>query len=516
MASQEASPEARELALVGKVEMRFALAETESKFQDLLQTYLAPLLLKLASDSAQVRNKVISICQHINTRVKPKGIQLPVAALLKQFQDNPSTPLIRHFDILYIQQGLGRLDKAKQLELLPDLMRGLAANTAINPQHGSQLFHLVLQLLSFYRLPERGSKEDEELRKTLKVADEDAKFLSTWFGKLLLFSLSWSQQDDSSQRNAGLIEEDHKFLTVHGKPEVWNSTASGGLNLVDTKIVVVKAITSGLFTPEERLIPSLFASADSNSNISTIGEDILKRTIANIDINESRIVEALFRLYLGGTSTPVSTVVRIRILNVLAQSTKSISYPEEILQISSDGLLAGDSTRAGRLLQKYRNAIFGYLQAVARHGKPQELQRIAPAIVSQLRDFIENAGWPKQVDGDVSLRGPAYELIGVYGRTISDLITSDADLSLLKFLFRSLEEDISSADTGSSIQEALLTLMRSYSGSFPSSATESRFKQLLLSSMEPDASKAQSPRLRNVQFVTVRFANSCLPYSDGE
>jgi hypothetical protein len=101
------SPEDKELALVGKVELRIALAETDKKLEDLLRTYLAPLLLKLGSQSVAVRNKVrrsdgifscisfiqshnlailhfwtplmrslkvISICQHINTRIKPQYV----------------------------------------------------------------------------------------------------------------------------------------------------------------------------------------------------------------------------------------------------------------------------------------------------------------------------------------------------------------------------------------------------------------------------------------------------------
>jgi len=50
--------EAQELSLVGKVEMRIALASSEKKLEDLLKTYLAPLLLKLGSDHVAVRNKV--------------------------------------------------------------------------------------------------------------------------------------------------------------------------------------------------------------------------------------------------------------------------------------------------------------------------------------------------------------------------------------------------------------------------------------------------------------------------
>ena len=58
MASQDQSTEARELALVSKVEMRIALADTDQKVVALLKIYLAPLLLKLASEHASVRNKV--------------------------------------------------------------------------------------------------------------------------------------------------------------------------------------------------------------------------------------------------------------------------------------------------------------------------------------------------------------------------------------------------------------------------------------------------------------------------
>jgi hypothetical protein len=60
MASQQ-TPEARELALVGNVEFRIASASTDRKLEELLEKFLAPLLLKLASESMAVRNKV-SIC----------------------------------------------------------------------------------------------------------------------------------------------------------------------------------------------------------------------------------------------------------------------------------------------------------------------------------------------------------------------------------------------------------------------------------------------------------------------
>lgn len=50
--------EAKELRLVNNVELKIALAEGDDKLQRLLNLYLPPLLLKLASPHASVRNKV--------------------------------------------------------------------------------------------------------------------------------------------------------------------------------------------------------------------------------------------------------------------------------------------------------------------------------------------------------------------------------------------------------------------------------------------------------------------------
>lgn len=69
-ATEKAAPsEEKELALVEKVEMRLALAKSPEKFQGLVKTYLAPLMLKLVSPHQAVREEVSSICQHILKRI---------------------------------------------------------------------------------------------------------------------------------------------------------------------------------------------------------------------------------------------------------------------------------------------------------------------------------------------------------------------------------------------------------------------------------------------------------------
>ena len=62
------TPEAKELGLVGKVELRIALTDSDIKLEAILKTYLAPLLLKLASDHLAVRNKVCCHCSLFSRR----------------------------------------------------------------------------------------------------------------------------------------------------------------------------------------------------------------------------------------------------------------------------------------------------------------------------------------------------------------------------------------------------------------------------------------------------------------
>ena len=132
MASVPDSTEQHELTLVGKVEMRLALADSDSKLQTLLDKFLAPLLLKLASEYPAVGEKVVAVCQHIRTRVKPESIQLPVAKLVEQFKSQES-PVIRHFDLLFIQQGVGRLSATQKAGLLPVIAKGISSSG----KHGS-------------------------------------------------------------------------------------------------------------------------------------------------------------------------------------------------------------------------------------------------------------------------------------------------------------------------------------------------------------------------------------------
>lgn len=525
MASEQ-TPEARELALVGKLEMRIALASSEKKLEDLLKTYLSPLLLKLGSESVDVRNKVISICQHINTRIKSQDIKLPVAALLKQYKDNAHVPLIRHFDILYIQQGISRLSVSERLELLPILLQGIAKDYEKSVQHASQLFHLILRLLVHFKLPLRGSKDDDELRTTLGLTDEDANFLSTWFGRLLLLNIvrANSPEAASSLRCPGLSVDDYKFLTLQGKPDAWDPSSESGLSLTEAKALVSRFLASGMFNDDEKFFPALFAAADTNSRISEVGEDTLKRVMLSKDLEESSVVEKLFELYFGSASPqgqlPVKTPLQIRILNVLSKSVKCTTYPHQVAKIVEDGLLSAElnptNKTAGREASKFRSAIFSLVNFVARRGASSDLSTVAEGLVRNLRAFIQDQGWPiPDRDQDMELRGYGYETIGLLAKAAPGKILIEPNLDLLEWLFRSLREDSAGKDVAVSIEEALSSVLGAFTKPLDASAMP-RFRQILLryASVDQVTTPASAHFTRSTRYVATRFANRCLPFDD--
>ncbi|KAK6430703.1 proteasome component M29 [Oleoguttula sp. CCFEE 5521] len=328
MATNGQSAEHRELALIGKVELRIALTDSDAKLESTLKTYLAPLLLKLASEHQSVRTKVMSICQHVNTRVKPDSVQLPVAALIKQFKEQQSS-LIRHFDLLYIQQGVDRLSASQRAELLPVVIQGIADSGT----HGATIFNLLLRLLETFRLPPRGDREDVELRRKYNVRDEDAAYLAKWIGKFILFA----PVKPPTQSCPGLTPEDYMFITAQSKPDVFNP-AQAGLNLPP------RLMASGFFNDHERFLPALYASADTSSLISDVGEDMMKRTLPMTDLEDETLLHQLFTLYFGdGEAMRVRPRLRIKILGLLGRSQHSTTFSTKIMTLVEDGVAPPDA-----------------------------------------------------------------------------------------------------------------------------------------------------------------------------
>jgi proteasome component ECM29 len=527
--STDASLEARELSLVSKVELRIALADTDEKLQRLLQTYLAPLLLKLASESHAVRSKVIAVCQHINTRIQPHSIQLPVTALLKQFKEQKSQ-LIRHFDLLYIQKGVDRLEPSARVELLPTVLQGVSELETASTQ-GASVFNLVLRLLPLLRLPKKDSAEDVGLREKLSLSTADTQFLSLWFGKLILLSPG----GEDSRTCPGLSPSEYKFLNRDSSPEeTWDPSKGDGLNLTETKVAVMRFLASGAFTNSDRFLPAVIASADSNSRLAEIGDDILKRF--NPDMEDPQVVEQMYRLYFGTEGSdgapPVRIPLQVKILSLLGRSVKATTYTDRIIRLLDQGLFS-DAAKSTQGLQasKLRSQIFAFTTWVVRMGAPSDLELIAPKAITGLKEFVESQGWPdpgvsgqKLPHAALGLRGLAYESIGILAPKLGrrthgegDDSETDLDMDLLIWLFTSLGSDASSPEIFVSIEQALGNILNAFAG-VSNEETQQRLCTFLLSRMRTRPGQEDPSTgfkiVRSTRFAAVRFANRCLPYGD--
>ena len=371
---------------------------------------------------------------------------------------------------------------------------------------------MFLRLLPRLKLPPRGSKEDTELRSKLGLDEhvDDAGFVCLWFSKLMLLTINRSGHADATTRNLppGLTSEQYDFLTLNGKAEAWDPSSNEGLNLTETKVTVVSFLASGAFTDPERFMTALFAAADPNSRISTVGEDILKRT--TISLEDEEFVKNLYDVY--HISRPA---LQTRILSLLSKSVVATKFPQKILglvQESIQNTTVESQVVKGLEALKLRNSMFNFMNWVARVGSAHDLEQVVPSLVGFLRGYIEEQGWPVPIDrsaDQASLRALAYETLGSMAKTVPG-IARESNLDLVRWLFRSLTEERSSDSIFISVEGALASLLNAFAGPLDLESKEG-LRSLLLKYMVQQEDESV---VRSARFTAVRWANRCLEYDD--
>jgi proteasome component ECM29 len=392
------------------------------------------------------------------------------------------------------------------MELLPTILHGLASDAG-KPTCAT-IFNLFLRLLPQLQVPSRGTKEDADLRHQLGLDThaEDAKFVASWLGKLVLLTVVRSKA--TGVTCPGLKVAEYEFLTLSGKSETWDPSSDEGLNLTQTKIVALNFLASGAFTDEERFLPALLASGDSNSRISGVGDDILKRSTMSLEDPEriSNLLEVYFTL---------KPALQTRLLLLLTKSAISTTFPHQVIKIVREAIQPDDNTNLpakGLETVKFRNALFNYMNWVSKIGSASDLAQVAPQLVGFLRSYIEDQGWPiphERSSDAASLRALAYETLGSLAKTTPSIVL-EKDLSLVRWLFRSLTEEGSSDTIFVSIEGALASLLNTFAPPLePTLRDELRFLLLKYMTLEEG-----DEIVRSARFATVRWANRCLEYND--
>ena len=367
------------------------------------------------------------MCAHVNTRIKPSNFLLPVPALLEQFKDpaiGGSYPLIRNFDLMYIPTGIERMPVAERMGLLPTLVRGISKHD--NGHHQRTLFNVLLRLLQHFDPPPRGSSTDTALRGEMFSDNEtqDAEWLATWFAKLMLLNLNIFGQDDKSC--PGLSNADVDFLTMDKKKETFAPWSV----LTEIKVAVLKFIASGAFLDRERYFVALIASTDTNSAVADPAEDVYKRAMVSISLEDKGIIAELYGLLLGQSGVPPAKLtLQTKIIGLLCKSQKAAegSRKAEIVKILDIGL----ETTYPRL----RQAVFSFMTWVSRMGDSDLTDSLAPGVIEKLRYWLlEDTAASNQ------LRGYAYEtLASLASRCIHTVL--EPELGVIRFMFRQLRDD---------------------------------------------------------------------------
>lgn len=416
----------------------------------------------------------------------------------------------------------------ERVALLPLLLQGFHSNYEESITHTASLINLLLKILHCFSLPERGSAEDITLREKFGLIEkpEDAAFVATWLGKLILFNIP----QVGTTCCPGLSVEDCNFLQLQGKPGVWTPNVEGGLSLVETKVVAAKFLASGAFLDAERFLPALFASADPISRLADVGDDILRRATSSVSLEDHVLIKKLFEIYLGtpgiGGSSHARVPLQAKILSLLSRSKLSSSFVAQSIQVVREGLTphhndgSVGTSKHGLEASKLRVQVFAFTNWLARISSPKDINVFASDIIFRLRDYIEFQGWPvfktegsRPDPAELKSRGYGYECIGLLAAACPDSVLIEPNLDILRWLLTALSADPSGNDISISIEQALSNILGAFGQDLDSNIEEA-LTELLLRHMNlfPGEMDGELPVVRSTRFIAVRFANRCLPY----
>jgi len=439
---------------------------------------------------------------------------LPVASLLEQYK-RTSSPIVKQLDLALIKEGMPRLGQSQRRDLLPAVLRGISKEN--NSAGAAGFFNIFLRLLLEIKVPGRGSTEDLALRDTVGLADQaDAKYVANWLGKLFLLrqDIALASEDEIPAKlntsPAGLNIAEITFLR-NKDPNTWKPNNPNSLSLPECKAKAVNFLASGAFKDGERYLPVICAAGSADSRISSVAEDVLKR--ADVDLESEALVESLF---VAHGTLPVTH--RIQVLRLLSKSTTACLPKQQVVDaVKQDfDLTTGeDSPVVGLEALRLHKALLAFLSWVGRNSSDKGAtdERMGPALVLILKDYVLRQGWPtpspranqSQFQDEQRLRANAYETIGTLARVSS--LDHKAKDSLLKWFFDSLVSDPSS-DVVVHIESALSSMM----SLFKSTDTDQHrdLEVLLLEYM----TSSERQNIRTARHVAVRFAINCLPYNN--
>ncbi|KAF9574748.1 hypothetical protein EC968_005534 [Mortierella alpina] len=500
----------KDLELLDNVELRFALAESDSQLEKTLNTFLCPVLLKLASPTEKVRAKVIAILTHINKRIRPKpSIKLPLHPLLLQFSQNSSV-LVKNFTLIYIEMGYERITLEDKVALLPQLIKGLARRPLAQQ---TTLIHMILPALSqIKQLNEDNTTADPY---GFQTTPSDAICLLLRLQDVLLYRQPTVGSQGStvhqvadapapSPRDGTLdvpatppsppIPEGMSPVSVQQVTNNGRATWATSNELKNIKTGALRFICSTTAFPDalpplvhlERFVALIGATGDAYSEAVNMGEDGLKR-LKLPDLEEKTVVDRLYQMYQGSNRgqlvpgqeevfrQPSSNTVKLKLMGYFAKSkAASESFPAA-LQVSFD-CLYGPKTNNKLLM-----AGMAFIQWIAR-------------MLAFCTSMLDPG----------AAKGFAYVAVSLISKRVPTIFRKD--LTIVEDFFSHLSTETLNVKTY--IQEALCTMLDAFNPiqEWATAADTARILAIIENNINNEEHQAR--------FCAVKYATGLFPFSD--
>ncbi|KAH3684925.1 hypothetical protein WICPIJ_004093 [Wickerhamomyces pijperi] len=501
----------QELDLVNKVELRIALADTDLKFQNSLDTYLAPLLLKLASPHQKVRQEIFKFVQHLVTRLNSSNICLPVLKLVQQGKAPklPSTaesPLnVQLYSLLFAAKGIDSLNRDQVLEILPVVIDGM--HKLLSPNVQARMFNIFVRLLKLFPrvYPDR-TEDVEKYRKLLHMTPEDEDFLITKLEPLMI--LNGKSQDPGFFFTKdfvcnGVSADEVNFLTYHAGVQLKLDV------LHASKLDVSKFLM--IFDWKKVSLLVLLGAADIDVNVSNLNALYLK----NVDfpLENEIFIDHVLDLVLGVPDQRRPAIDAVYQFDILQR----ILCPSKVA-VNSTRALQVIEMAFSKLIRITKFAeIYTFIRNILHHSNNSQNTSLESLkrILQLLKNKIQSSGWPKAEISpgayyvkDITDRNRQYELIGEILSKDSRLLE---DLFYIEFLFDSLAGE--NGDVKSSVKDALSSISL-HVGKLNDEA-KVKLKKIIRNYMKDSFTEDQQT-VAEVRFLSLKLLNTAFPFNDAE
>lgn len=483
-----------DLQLIQKVELRFALADTDEKFQSALDIYLAPLLLKFASNDKQVKIQLGKTIKFLLSKFNATpDLKLPSKNLLDQIKlpnlkpDEDAT-MVQSYSLLFLSKSIPRLTVDEKMLLFPQLLDGISH---FKDSVGARLFNISCKILD--------SLDDAHLLALssslvgLKNETDRVFLAEKYFKFMLLHSISTGSTGSipNNISQPGLSQRDCSFFFYYAGVTFNSATLS------DYKLKILKFLE-----PVEnfnKAIIVLCASCDGDSKISSYASTCLKRI--PIEYEDKSFIDLLISLFVGNKEfQPVKPQLQEKILHILCKS-KVATSSNSIENISSIGLNSSNLR-----LKQATVSFVKWFTTISSFDDTND--KAILKIGNQLKLNLADVSSDRSSLNYLDTRRYQYETLGLLLKKSKELLS----VPYIQFLLDMLCSD--DKELQPTILDALFGL--TYNLFSLDDNQRLKLKNLFIDIFQ-QPNEASSNSSRNlVRFVAIKYVNVLFPFSDAE